>query len=605
MNSLIRGWILLLSILITEAAAQNCVLNVPANPLSARGLATPYTVTGCNQIDFSNQGSFVEAVIFDPATNNLSVYNPLVVNKGAVAGKDFIKPVPVNVPRGSTVGIWFGTNAVSLTLAGDTRGCVNGLGGSIFGQFAHCNGDVFMKTAEAAVAAGKLKIASPGTAANGGAECPTVRDFRVVDMDQSDNVDSTYLLINGKVLAQNTPANKKANPTAEELTNGSDNALINDFIAPALGCTPLTSPSLTSPSGQSGSLATNELQANFFPPAAGPALVPLNDDFTVINSNNQITQSLQKTNLYRAGVGQPLALNTANASGTTYCKQYASSGIFIAQNQALFTGQTSPATNVANNLFTFMAQRFSQSFGPVPALGCQTIFGVDNPVTLTTDGNGIVTNAKINTAVLSSILAGQIKPTNVAATATTTSTSISTAQATQAHGRGTNQQKHKGHNNVVANQVGGTAPSVAPDPVAASQAGVSSSSAIPTATPQQQAAGGSSTVPESKSTAIDSISSVIATSSAITSATSTLKVQATATASQTNKTTSKQAPTTSSASNTVGTTLTTATRAPKSTTTTTRASKSSVSSTSSSASSAIIGSHKHGRRHARSFPTDK
>ena len=34
-------------------------------------------------------------------------------------------------------------------------------------------------------------------------------------MDQSDNVDSTYLLINNKTLAQNTPANAKAYADAE------------------------------------------------------------------------------------------------------------------------------------------------------------------------------------------------------------------------------------------------------------------------------------------------------------------------------------------------------------------------------------------------------
>jgi hypothetical protein len=99
---LAKGCALLLSCYLSSVAAQDCVLSVPANPLSAKGLATPYTVTGCNQIDFSNQGSFVEAAIFDPATNQISVYHPLVVNRGAVAG--------------------------------DTADCVNGLGASIFGQ---------------------------------------------------------------------------------------------------------------------------------------------------------------------------------------------------------------------------------------------------------------------------------------------------------------------------------------------------------------------------------------------------------------------------------------------------------------------------------------
>ena len=140
-------WTLTVTLLLTfqSALAQNCVLTVPPNPLTATGLATPYTVTGCNQLDFSNQGTFVEAAIFDPATNQITIYHPLVVNQGAVEGTDFIKPVAATVPSGATVGIWFGSNAVSVKLVGATTGCVNGLGNSLFGQFAYCNGDFFMK----------------------------------------------------------------------------------------------------------------------------------------------------------------------------------------------------------------------------------------------------------------------------------------------------------------------------------------------------------------------------------------------------------------------------------------------------------------------------
>ena len=126
-----------LSFLIATTYAQNCVLTVPQNPLSTEGLATPYFMKGCNQIDFADEGCFVEAAIFDPTTNQISVYNPLVVNEGSVEGKDFIKPVPVTVPYGATVGIWFGSNAVTLQLKGDTAGCVNGLGQSLFSQVGH------------------------------------------------------------------------------------------------------------------------------------------------------------------------------------------------------------------------------------------------------------------------------------------------------------------------------------------------------------------------------------------------------------------------------------------------------------------------------------
>src|SRR5579871_1652325 len=70
-------------------------------------------------------------------------------------------------------------------------------------------------------------------------------------------------------------------------------------------------------------LALNELSAFKNPQTSangGVALVPLNDDMTVINNGNTVTQSLGKTNAYRAGVGQPLAATTADASGVTYCQ---------------------------------------------------------------------------------------------------------------------------------------------------------------------------------------------------------------------------------------------------------------------------------------------
>ena len=80
--------------------------------MSSTGLATPYALTGCNQIDFSNRGVFVEAAIFDPTTSSISVYNLLLVNQGSKVG----------------------TNVAMLALAKSTKGSVNRLGDSIFGQ---------------------------------------------------------------------------------------------------------------------------------------------------------------------------------------------------------------------------------------------------------------------------------------------------------------------------------------------------------------------------------------------------------------------------------------------------------------------------------------
>ena len=139
------------------------------------------------------------------------------------------------------------------------RSCVNGTPDSPFGQFAYCNAPAVFSAAKRAVSAGQLNIPAAGTATKaGGQACPAgTRDFRIVDMDQSDNVVTTYLLIGGKILAQNTPANSAANKDAEELTNGSDNALVNDILQPIMGCSTLQAPSLTAPNGVSAGLILN------------------------------------------------------------------------------------------------------------------------------------------------------------------------------------------------------------------------------------------------------------------------------------------------------------------------------------------------------------
>jgi len=378
------------------AFAQNCVMTVPANPTSAEGMATPFVVQGCDQTQLA-LASFVECAIYD-GMSNITIYHPLVVNNGSVAGVDYIPPIPITVPSGSTVGCWFGSNACSLTLTGPGASqCVNGLDGQVFGQFAYCNGDVFMKTLEAAVSAGTITPPAPGSALGG--QCPTIRDFKMVDQDQSDNVITTYLLTGNNTLAQNTPANAAANPNATELTNGSDNALVDVFLDAALGCKPWKVNSPTSPTGMTAALALNELVANFNPPIdASPAHVPLNDPMVLQGGNF----NLQKVNLYRAGVGQPAAQTEADADPLTYCKNFAVAGIWIQENQANFAGKTSPMPGVAVDLFTFMANRYSASLSQ-GMLGCLGLLNITNPVTLTTNSAGVVTAASINITPLAAI----------------------------------------------------------------------------------------------------------------------------------------------------------------------------------------------------------
>src|SRR6266436_5363380 len=71
------GVLVVLPRLQSHAAAApntNCTLVVPANPLSAQGLATPYRLAATNPADGPcneanvNQSAFVQADILDPAT---------------------------------------------------------------------------------------------------------------------------------------------------------------------------------------------------------------------------------------------------------------------------------------------------------------------------------------------------------------------------------------------------------------------------------------------------------------------------------------------------------------------------------------------------------
>ena len=90
-----------------EAQGGDCTLTVPANPLSAQGLATPYQLsngpntTGCTMANAANLGAFVQATILEPG-GKLADYDPLVITAGTTPAA--APPVPV-IPAGSVVTI--------------------------------------------------------------------------------------------------------------------------------------------------------------------------------------------------------------------------------------------------------------------------------------------------------------------------------------------------------------------------------------------------------------------------------------------------------------------------------------------------------------------
>lgn len=375
----------------------NCTLIVPANPLSAQGLATPFQLVAtdaamgtCHEAN-ANQSAFVEGAIIT-ANGQISLYDPLVIDKGT---QPAAPTTPAQVPAGSTVALWMGFNGTNLTLqsAGGTNAltqgnCVNGAGASIFGQFAYCNAPAFFKQANAAIAAGTLKVPPVGTATDG-MPCPTTRDFSLVDQDQSDNVVTHYLANGNGQTAQLNGTNTAALANATDLANGSDNLLLNKFVDPTLGCTPFTAPDQSSGGQPSGALPLDELSAAA-DQQAPIALVPLNDPMTLNNAN----QSTNKTNMYRAGVDQlPIGGGGNSGNGATYCRNLFGNPMGIARvfkDMAIFQNGPSVDAAMASNLFTFLAMRANQSF---TNLGCQNLLHVPNPIALTTNGNGVVTAA--------------------------------------------------------------------------------------------------------------------------------------------------------------------------------------------------------------------
>jgi hypothetical protein len=377
-----------------QSVNPNCTLIVPSAPLTAQGLATPYqlvatdpTAGACHEAD-SDQSAFVQAAVFDPATNTISIYNPLVVDQNT---QPAIPPVVPALPSNGIVALWFGFNGDTLTLQASgnvlaQNNCVNGTPGSIFGQFAYCNAHAFFHAAGLAIHAGRLTIPPLGIA-NDGLPCPSVRDFSIVDQDQSDNLPTSYLITNSG-LAQNTAANLAAFPGAAVLGNPSDNGLLDNVVDVALGCTPWTAPDIANGGQNTPALPLNELQARAYQ-AAPVALIPEGDPMVL---NNGVAD-LGKVNAYRRGVAQLKAHDRAHTDTTRYCRElYRIAPERMLRDQTLFTVTASPKPDVANSLFTFLAQRFVTSYD---TLGCSALLNKPDPVTVVTDSQGVAVSATI------------------------------------------------------------------------------------------------------------------------------------------------------------------------------------------------------------------
>jgi hypothetical protein len=376
MNKLVSVTSVLLKVLLLTNAQNICKVTLPNNLLSAKGLSTPFILDGCDQ-KVNEQQVFVQGGIITPK-NEIFIYNPLIINRG----QRFVPPVIPNIPDGSTIALWFGTNGNTVQLENTQGLCVNGFQDSLFGQMAYCNAQNFFAKANNV-------ISPPLGTAKDGQICPTTLSFSVVDQDPDDNVNTIYLLTPNGTIMQDTKQNRKQNPTLTELINASDETLLANFINTALNCKPFLAQDLADPGTLKPALFLNEISARQHqqPPKA---FIPALDPMVLVDGN----PNLQKLNLYRIGVDQDPVTDLCQASTNIFCKELLNNGVpRLAAQKSIFVGQPSPNTAVANSLFTFLASRINTTWSQENGLGCVQLLNIPAPVKLKVT-NGVVTDAE-------------------------------------------------------------------------------------------------------------------------------------------------------------------------------------------------------------------
>jgi hypothetical protein len=403
----------------------NCDIIVPANPLSARGLATPYQLTGadgmspaesgCRMSNAVKLGAFVQATILDPATGELSVYDPLVVTQGT---RPFVVPKVPALPANAVVTIDFGFNGKDLFQVGATpttladANCVSGQAGSIFGQASFCNGINFFDAVRRDEREGLLKVPSPGTSdkiipsggdVGTGQLCPVTRNFEVADQNPGGNVTTAYLLdpITGQTM-QDTTQNENNTAGGTLLLSRDDNTVLDLFLDPVLGCTPFQAPDLANNDVPTSSAALDEILSGAYQPKIA-ALVPENDTM-VLTADDEFDAA--KTDVYRAELGQAPVSDQNNKSSDPqmYCQNIVDIQTpFLAANRTLLASGQSPVTAVGDNLLTFMANELNMSF---TNLACQH-FHLANPVTVSRNGAGVAVAATFNASVQTATTAAE------------------------------------------------------------------------------------------------------------------------------------------------------------------------------------------------------
>ncbi|MGH7868973.1 MAG: hypothetical protein ACREP9_15385, partial [Candidatus Dormibacteraceae bacterium] len=253
-----------------------------------------------------------------------------------------------------------------------------------FPKAVFCNADGFYKAANQAVAAGKLKIPSPGQAKDG-KSCSTIRDYSVVGRNDSASTTVTYLVTQDGKTASNTPQNKAMLPAVSTQSDSGADGLLVGRLDAAMGCHPWTVQDLADPTMSESAAALDQLQAAAYPPAM-VALVPGGDPGGL---------DLAHLNVERAALDQPAVDSLDKASPEAYCHGLLEAGLpGVAGGQPLLSPAASPAPSQADNLFNYMAMRWQNSYA---GLGCEKKLNMKSPLQLTMS-SGVVVDAHADLA---------------------------------------------------------------------------------------------------------------------------------------------------------------------------------------------------------------
>jgi hypothetical protein len=154
-------------------------------------------------------------------------------------------------------------------------------------------------------------------------------------------------------------------------------------------------PDLADPGKLTTALPLNEMQAAM-DQAAPVATVPVRDPMT----RDGADLSLTKLNLYRTGVDQPpvVSLDQARVDQRVYCQNlFQIAPARLLRDMALTQVAASPVPLAANNLFTFLAQRFNFTVSN-QGLDCSELVDQRSPITLRRNERGVAVAATIHLA---------------------------------------------------------------------------------------------------------------------------------------------------------------------------------------------------------------